>query len=385
MYRSSPVDNSLNPVWDIGEVDLASICNGDYDRPLRLAVLVHRKKGKNLLVGQCETTLRMILNTESNMNSTEEEKEASTDGFPLQRSLSKAKEVGRLQVRLAQVMDLVNDTERSVPFDIHMSMANLPPQTVDPYAVDIASLPTPIAAPASFQEYVQGGWKLDFCVAIDFTSSNGDPRIPGTLHDQSPISLNDFEETIVSIGNAVAPYTQELPSTVWGFGCKFGGVVRHLFQCGSSTEVHGVDGILEAYKSVFESDLTMSGPTLFDSVIQAAAVRARKHRQTNTQRYCILLIITDGISQEMEETKRKLSVYGSVPLSVIFVGVGRNDFHAMYDLCEDPQASSSGGRCMTSFVEFRNHQHDPTALGRSALKEIPSQFVHYMVQNDIQP
>lgn len=43
----------------------------------------------------------------------------------------------------------------------------------DPYAIDIAALPTPMTAPATFQDYVNAGCHLDFCVAIDFTSSNG--------------------------------------------------------------------------------------------------------------------------------------------------------------------------------------------------------------------
>lgn len=110
-----------------------------------------------------------------------------------------------------------------------------------------------------------------------FQLATGDPRIPGTLHDQSSSTiLNDYEETIVAIGNAVAVYSDQF--AVWGFGAKFGGTTRHLFQCGPYPKVHGVEGILGAYKSVFESDLIMSGPTLFDQVLQSAAVRAQKHK-----------------------------------------------------------------------------------------------------------
>jgi hypothetical protein len=100
--------------------------------------------------------------------------------------------------------------------------------------------------------------------------------MPDTLHDQSDETLNDYEETISSIGNSVLAYSDEI--TVWGFGAKYGGETRHLFQCGSGEKVQGVEGILEAYKSVFSSDLTMSGPTVFDQVIKAAASRARKHQ-----------------------------------------------------------------------------------------------------------
>lgn len=187
--------------------------------------------------------------------------------------------------------------------------------------------------------------------------------------------MNDYEETIVAIGNAVSVYSDQ-DNSVWGFGAKFNGEVRHVFQCGPNAQVQGVDGILEAYKSIFRSDLTMSGPTLFDQVIQTAAARAHKHKQEGRKRYCVLLIITDGISQNMEETKRKLQVYMSVPLSVVFVGVGRSDFKTMHELSLYSN---------TTVVEFRQHQHDPNSLGKAALKEIPNQLVRYMTENGIQP
>lgn len=101
-------------------------------------------------------------------------------------------------------------------------------------------------------------------------------------------------------------------------------------------------------------------------------------------RYCILLIITDGISQEIEETKRKLAVYSSVPLSVIFVGIGRAEFKSMYNLCDGEQEEEQQ-RKNTTFVEFRHHQHDPASMGRAALSEMPNQIVEYMTQNGIQP
>ena len=101
------------------------------------------------------------------------------------------------------------------------------------------------------------------------------------------------------------------------------------------------------------------------------------------KRYTVLLVVTDGFPTDgaIEETKRKLGVYGSVPLSVIFVGVGRSDFSVMHGLCD----AECEQRKITTFVSFRHHQHDPTALGREALKNIPNQVVEYMLQNGIQP
>lgn len=107
----------------------------------------------------------------------------------------------------------------------------------------------------------------------------GSPLQEGTLHFQSDEILNDYEETITAIGNAVDKYNTTSDYSVWGFGAKFGDeTVRHLFQCGQTPTVKGVEGILSAYRNVFRSGgIIMSGPTVFVKAMQAAAVRAKNY------------------------------------------------------------------------------------------------------------
>ena len=235
---------------------------------------LHRARGNDLPIAICETTVKDILNTQRDFNFDEIEAENTEHGFRLQRSEAKIKFVGRLKVNHAEVIGA--DALLQQENNLNSSLANIRGLEEDPYAVDLAALPTPIAAPATFQDYINAGCTLDFTVAIDFTSSNGDPRVPGSLHDQTEDNLNDYQETITAIGNAVAVYSNCF--SVLGFGAKFDGVVRHIFQCGPSPTVQGVEGILDAYQSVFSSDLTMSGPTIFDQIIQATAVKARKYQ-----------------------------------------------------------------------------------------------------------
>lgn len=386
VYRSSPVkDDSRYLIWDAFEMDLTDICNGDLDMPLRPRIV--QKRGKNIkVIAECETTLRNILKTQQD--------KSSIRSFPLVQKLGKvgSAPIGVLEVKLASLRDV--EAKKEIQVDSLVGEDDNDEYDNDddydeigsdnPWEIDIASIPKPTVAPTTFQDYLEDGLKFDFCIGIDFTSSNGDPRIPGTLHDQSSKILNDYEECIMGIGSAIAKYSEQC--TVWGFGAKFAGQTRHLFQLGNEKTVHGgVDGILEAYKSIFESDLIMSGPTLFDQVIQAAAARANKHKQAGRDplRYCVLLILTDGVTKDIEETKRKLNVYISVPLSVIFVGIGRSDFSIMYALIQGQKGDLQ--RKNTTFVEFRQHQHDPMSLGLAALEELPNQLVEYMSQENIQP
>ena len=153
------------------------------------------------------------MNTQRDHNEDDTEREQSTKGFQLQKSIKKFTSVGRLHVKLAQVIntDLCEDVslacmssadddedKKSISTyngkNKHASISpkiiasgaagsgppTPPPRTIsfrdveDPYAVDIAAIPVSVATPEfCFQDYVNDGLQLDFCVAIDFTSSNG--------------------------------------------------------------------------------------------------------------------------------------------------------------------------------------------------------------------
>jgi hypothetical protein len=134
-----------------------------------------------------------------------------------------------------------------------------------------------------------------------------------------------------------------------------------------------VTGILDAYKNVFSMGFSMSGPTQFDNVLQATAVRAKRSKgnpQHKKLQYHVLLIITDGTVQDLEATRRKMSVYRDLPFSVIFVGVGRTDFHSLGGLCEEFDDEAV-------FVDFREVQSNPAELANAALGSLSSQILQY--------
>ena len=91
-------------------------------------------------------------------------------------------------------------------------------------------------------------------------------------------SMNDYEKAISAIGTILSKYDHDQKFPVWGFGAKYEGTVRHIFQVGSQSEADGVGNIIEAYRGVFRTGLIMSGPTVFTEVIQAAAVKSRSQQ-----------------------------------------------------------------------------------------------------------
>lgn len=70
---------------------------------------------------------------------------------------------------------------------------------------------------------------------------------------------------------------------------------------GASDEAEGVQGILTAYSAALHG-VTLAGPTLFSEVLQTAMARASSSESNQiNQRYDVLLILTDGIINDMRE------------------------------------------------------------------------------------
>lgn len=77
-------------------------------------------------------------------------------------------------------------------------------------------LPVPSSpAPPTFIDYIKGGCEINLTVAIDFTGSNGDPRVPGTLHYRSDGLKNDYEKAILAVGNILSNFDTDKKFPVW--------------------------------------------------------------------------------------------------------------------------------------------------------------------------
>jgi len=104
--------------------------------------------------------------------------------------------------------------------------------------------------------------------------------------------------------------------------------------------------------------------------------------------YTILLIITDGVINDLEETKAAIIQASKQPLSIIIIGVGDADFASMNALdCDKNILSTSNGekavRDIVQFVSYRGQSE--SVLAQQVLEEIPSQVVLYMEQHGIVP
>ncbi|KAL0686189.1 hypothetical protein Bca4012_053037 [Brassica carinata] len=272
----------------------------------------------------------------------------------------------------------------------------------------------------TFLEYLASGFELSFMVAIDFTASNGNPRLPDSLHYVDPSGrLNAYQRAIVELGEVLQFYDSDKRFPAWGFGARpIDSPVSHCFNLNGSSsycEVDGIQGILTSYTSAL-FNVSLAGPTLFGPVIKSAAMIASQSLAQGSRRYYVLLIITvsihninqtsnsininitkiqtlfqDGVITDLQETKDALVSASDLPLSILIVGVGGADFKEMEILDADrgDRLESSTGRLasrdIVQFVALRDVQHGEISVVQALLAELPSQFLTYMRIRNMKP
>uniref|UniRef100_A0A668AJL6 Copine 3 n=1 Tax=Myripristis murdjan TaxID=586833 RepID=A0A668AJL6_9TELE len=240
----------------------------------------------------------------------------------------------------------------------------------------------------SFLDYIMGGCQLNFTVAVDFTGSNGDPRSPQSLHYISPQGVNEYLTAIWSVGNVIQDYDSDKMFPAFGFGAQIPPTwqVSHEFPLNfnpANPFCAGIEGVVEAYR-VCLPQVKLYGPTNFSPIINHVACFAKQAlQQTTASQYYVLLIITDGVITDMDDTRNAIVNASRLPMSIIIVGVGGADFSAMEFLDGDDgrlrsQTGEAAMRDIVQFVPFRQFQNAPReALAQSVLAEVPSQVVEF--------
>ena len=246
----------------------------------------------------------------------------------------------------------------------------------------------------SFVDYLKGGMQINLTVAIDYTESNGDPKDSKSYHylkDDKTL----YEKAIKACGDIVGYYDSDQKFPAFGFGGKFYGKpnVSHYFPLNrnpENPEIQGINGILKAYREVL-NNTKLFGPTYFHYIIDNLNERVKKEIQgDNFNNYNILMILTDGIIEDMDETINSLVESSYLPISVIIIGIGEEDFSLMVtlDADESPLYDDNGrkaDRDLVQFVPFIKFQNDAQKLAEQVLEEIPRQVIEFYQHKKLQP
>ena len=254
------------------------------------------------------------------------------------------------------------------------------------------------------EKFVNNG-QISLEIAIDYTASNENEN-EISLHYKDGETPNDYEKAIKSCVNVVAPYDHDHLIPVYGFGgipkaegkdkiIEGKDKISHCFNVNFSEDdanILEVDNILKFYKESLDK-IKLSGPSLLSPVIKKVIdnvnndlekMRAENNKENH---YYILMILTDGIINDIQQTIDLIVEGSKLPLSIIIIGVGNADFTSMDILDGDKEAliNSKGEirkRDIVQFVPFnrfkrKNGVNDGEELAEEVLKEIPRQIEEY--------
>ena len=351
VHRTEVIMSNLNPVWKPFTVSLTALCNADHHRTLRFSVDDWEANGSHHHIGELETCVADLLS-----------------GKPERPLVSKKKKQKKGEKYVNSGHLLINSCQ--------------------------------IELQPTFLDFISGGTELSFTVAIDFTASNGSPQDPRSLHYNDPTGApNQYVTAIRAVGSIVQDYDSDRLFPALGFGARVppDGRVSHEFflNLQENPYCEGVEGILAAYYQSLNA-VQLYGPTNFAPVINHVAKFATAF-QNDPSNYFVLLIITDGVITDLDATKNSIIAASSLPLSIIIVGVGVEDFSAMDELDADDSLLRNNGltaeRDIVQFVEMQKFLRkegshvtwNKEMLAKEVLAEIPDQLVGYMKKKGFEP
>ncbi|CAD8198403.1 unnamed protein product [Paramecium octaurelia] len=349
VYETEQAKDMASIKWKQIQCHAQRLCNGDYSIKLKVELWDYKKSGKHKYIGETQLCINELIEA------------------------NKAKKI--LQKEF-----------------MSKSQTN---QSLGILQIDRFS----IISNYTFLDYCAGGQQINLMLAIDFTASNEESQNPNSLHHlPSDGSPSQYLQAINSVVEILIHYDHDKRVPLYGFGCKpkmknyNTNQAIHLFPMNDNPddpEVYGLDGIVECYKKSLPQ-LHFDGPTYLHPTIQKAMEMAQKCKDQGSENYHVLLILTDGQTDDMLESIDDIIASSYLPLSIIIVGVGDANFKNMKILDNDNKSmvDSKGNKAirdLVQFVPFNQFRGDPTQLSNKVLEELPTQLLEYMKLVEISP
>uniref|UniRef100_A0A673I9W5 Copine-8-like n=1 Tax=Sinocyclocheilus rhinocerous TaxID=307959 RepID=A0A673I9W5_9TELE len=261
-HKTEVVKNTLNPVWQAFKISVRALCNGDYDRTIKVEVYDWDRDGSHDFIGEFSTSYRELSRGQSQFNMYEVILFYSFYSF-------------------VTLLSFLVDTE------------------------------------VTFLDFIKGGTHF-----LPY-GSQGNPAQPTSLHYMNPYQLNTYAMALKAVGEIIQDYDSDKMFPALGFGAKLppDGRISHEFALNGNPQnpyCNGIDGVMEAYYQSLKS-VQLYGPTNFSPVINHVARYAASVKDGS--QYFILLIITDGVISDMAQTKESIVNAASLPMSIIIVGL----------------------------------------------------------------
>ena len=140
-------------------------------------------------------------------------------------------------------------------------------------------------------------------------------------------NMNDYEQVIKAFGNIASNYDCNQKFPTYGYGALIKGE-KEPNMCFNvnfkeDPEIYTIDNVIKEYRKSFQ-DLTLAGPTNIYPLIRKVVDNIKN--ENNPLIYHILLILTDGIFNDLEKIPDILLEGTFLPLSIIIIVIGSDLF-----------------------------------------------------------
>ena len=357
VYKSEIINDNLHPKWKPFKIELVKLCNGDYNKRIRMEVHDYDSIGSHDFIGSCMTTMNQMQNNIPNELR-----------FPITNDDKKGADKGSGSIIVVRR--------------------------------DVETIPT-------FVSLLQTGTKINLSVAIDFTQSNGDPNDKSSLHYLPLGSDNLYSFAARSIIDGINNFSSDQNIDCYGYGARLPqhDKTSNVFPINLSKNPScgGLEEVLKCYQNCVK-DVTFSGPCNLSPIIN----HVTKHAQTfmvDGKQYFVLLILTTGDINDLEETRSAISAVSDWPISIVVAGIGNRDFSLFDELKVDNRTTTSSttkrksktptaptGRSNYHFVDLKTQMpstsiqnFSPSSkanvmrnVAKELLSQVPRQFAEWM-------
>lgn len=332
------IKDNLNPVFDPFTISGQKLCKNNLQSPMKVEIWDHSKRGKHTYISKAFFTMMDLVQ-------------------------------GKIQ--------FVDTYDKSSKFSGRVIFERFSSNKI-----------------YSMVDLINAGMEMSLYIAIDFTGSNGSADRPSSLHYMNPNGApNQYQQAIMGVGSILQNYDSDKQIPTYGFGAKWtaAGINSTSFcfpLSGNPAQPFGnqINGVFQLYQQALPQ-LQFSGPTNFAPCIYESINAVSQ----SVEKFCysVLLILTDGLITDMNETISAIVEASRLPMSIIIIGVGNENFGQMEMLDGDNQVlcgrNGAALRDIVQFVAFNQVQGSYGSLASAVLRELPSQISSYYRVTGKQP
>lgn len=213
-------------------------------------------------------------------------------------------------------------------------------------------------------------------IGIDYTKSNewsGSKTWSPTLslHHIDENRMNPYQQVISIIGKTLSYLDEDQLIPVYGFG-DISTKGTGCFPFYNDKYCWQLEEVLKRYVEI-TPQVSLSGPTNFSPLIRESIKIVK-----STKDFHILIIITDGDVNSVQETSEAIVEASNYPISIICIGVGDGPFDLMEKFDDELPERRIDNFQFVNFAKIMSRTLDPsrqeTLFALNALMEVPEQY-----------